>query len=58
MKVTFSFSFSVSTMDKYNEINQGNYIDTLLNEGADKARYMARKKLAKVERKIGITIKK
>ena len=58
MKVTFSFSFSVSTMDKYNEINQGNYIDTILNEGADKARYMARKKLAKVERKIGITIKK
>lgn len=44
--------------DKYNEINQGNYIDTILNEGADKARYMARKKLAKVERKIGITIKK
>ena len=43
--------------DKYNEINQGNYIDTILNEGADKARYMARKKLAKVERKIGITIK-
>ena len=33
-------------------------IDTILNEGADKARYMARKKLAKVERKIGITIKK
>ena len=44
--------------DKYNEINQGNSIDTILNEGADKARYIARKKLAKVERKIGITIKK
>lgn len=44
--------------DKYHEINQGDYIDTILNEGADKARYMARKKLAKVERKIGITIKK
>ena len=33
-------------------------VQPLLNEGADKARYMARKKLAKVERKIGITIKK
>ena len=44
--------------DKYNEINQGNYIDEILTEGANKARYMARKKLAKVERKIGITIKK
>ena len=44
--------------DKYNEINQGNYIDEILTEGANKARYMARKKLATVERKIGITIKK
>lgn len=43
--------------DKYNEIISGDYINTILNEGADVARRMARKKLAKVERKIGITIK-
>ena len=34
------------------------YIDTVLNEGAQTARRIARKKLAKVERKMGITIKK
>ena len=30
--------------DKYNEINQGNYIDTILNEGADKATLYGKKK--------------
>ena len=44
--------------DRYQEIISGSYIDDVLNEGAQHARYMARKKLAKVERKIGITIKK
>lgn len=44
--------------DRYHEIIQGSYIDDVLKNGADNARYMARKKLAKVERKIGITIKK
>ena len=36
----------------------GSYLDDILEEGAKKAHIIARKKLAKVERKIGITIKK
>lgn len=44
--------------DRYQEIICGSYIDDILNEGAQHARQIARKKLAKVERKIGITIKK
>lgn len=44
--------------DKYNEIIQGDYIENILNQGAEHARSIARKKLAKVERKIGITINK
>lgn len=44
--------------DKYQEITKGDYIDQVLTDGANKARYIARKKLAKVERKLGITIKK
>lgn len=44
--------------DRYHEIISGSYIDDILNEGAQHARQIARKKLAKVERKIGITIKK
>lgn len=43
--------------DRYNEIITGDYINTILDEGAQVARKIARKKLAKVERKIGITIK-
>jgi tryptophanyl-tRNA synthetase len=43
--------------DRYNEIINSNMIPEILNEGADKARRIARKKLAKVERKMGITIK-
>ena len=44
--------------DRYNEILDGDYLDKILEAGAEKARRIARKKLAKVERKIGITIKK
>lgn len=44
--------------ERYHEIIKGDYIDTVLNDGAEVARRIARKKLAKVERKIGITIKK
>ena len=44
--------------DRYNEILDGDYLDNVLETGAEKARRIARKKLAKVERKIGITIKK
>ena len=43
---------------RYKEITTGSYLDEVLEEGAQKARYHARKKLAKVERKIGISIKK
>lgn len=43
---------------RYHEIIQGDYIDRILQEGAAKARPIARKTLSKVERKIGITIYK
>lgn len=43
---------------RYKEITTGSYLDDILEEGAQKARVIARKKLSKVERKIGITIKK
>jgi tryptophanyl-tRNA synthetase len=43
---------------RYNEIIQGDYIDQILHEGAKKAKAIAAKTLAKVERKIGITIYK
>ncbi len=44
--------------DKYKEITTGSYLDEVLKAGAEKARPLARKKLAKVERKMGITITK
>ncbi|MFV0392842.1 MAG: tryptophan--tRNA ligase [Coprobacillaceae bacterium] len=44
--------------DCYHEIATGNYLDTVLENGAQNARNLARKKLRKVEKKIGITIKK
>lgn len=44
--------------NRYHEIMSGSYLDDVLKEGADKARIIARKKLSKVERKLGITIKK
>lgn len=43
---------------RYKELIQGDYIDKVLQEGAKKAQSIARKTLAKVERKIGITIYK
>lgn len=43
---------------KYSEITTGAYLDKVLEDGANKARPFARKKLAKVERKIGITVTK
>lgn len=43
---------------RYHEIMSGSYLDDVLEKGAQKARIIARKKLAKVERKIGITIRK
>ncbi len=43
---------------KYKEIISGDTIDRILEEGARKASILAFKKLAKVERKMGITIRK
>ena len=43
---------------RYKEITQGDYLDNVLKAGAEKARPIARKTLAKVERKMGITIYK
>lgn len=43
--------------DRYNEIMSSNLINDVLTNGAQKASKIARNKLSKVERKIGITIK-
>ena len=43
---------------QYKEIIKGDYITQVLDQGAQKASVLARKKLAKVERKLGITIRK
>lgn len=44
--------------DRYQAIISGDYLDIILEKGAQDARNIARKKLRKVEKKIGITIKK
>lgn len=43
---------------QYKEIIKGDYITQVLDQGAQKASHLAKKKLAKVERKLGITIRK
>lgn len=43
---------------RYNEIINSGEIDRILEEGAAKAKYIARKKVSKVQRKIGIEINK
>lgn len=43
---------------RYNEIISSGMIDKILEDGANKAHYIAYKKLAKVQRKIGIEINK
>jgi len=40
--------------DKYNEIINSSYLDDVLNEGRDYASYLARKKIEKVEKRIGL----
>ena len=42
---------------KYHEILESKQIEKILEEGAQKASYLARKKLAKVEKKIGLEIR-
>ena len=45
--------------DEYNKIlSDKGYLDELLAEGRDKARYQARKTLSKVYRKVGLIQKK
>lgn len=44
--------------DNYRNINENYNVDEILKEGANKARYYAARKLSKVQRKIGIEIKK
>ena len=44
--------------DAYNKIMASGEIEKVLDEGAKKAGRIAYKKLAKVERKMGITIRK
>ena len=43
---------------RYKEISTGDYLDQVLLDGKEAASKIARKKLSKVERKIGITIRK
>lgn len=43
---------------RYHQVIQGDYIDHILQQGAAKAKPIAHRTLAKVERKIGITIYK
>ncbi len=43
--------------EKYHEVLQSDILNTVLQEGAQKARNLAYKKLAKVQRKIGIELK-
>ncbi len=47
----------VQIQSRYQEITTGSYIADILQEGAQKARYLSQKKLRKVEKKLGITIK-
>lgn len=44
--------------DRYHEIINSGQIDKVLEDGANKARYIAHKKLMKVQKKIGIEIRK
>ena len=44
--------------DKYNQIIKGDYLEHILDQGAKKAKLIAYKTLKKVERKIGVDIKK
>ncbi len=44
--------------NRYHEVINSNMIEQVLEDGASKARHLARKKLNKVQRKVGLEIKK
>lgn len=52
------FDFLTNLQAKYKEIIKSGMIDEVLKEGAEKANYIANKKVQKVYRKIGFTITK
>ena len=52
------FDFLTNLQAKYNEIIQSGMVDKILEEGAQKASYIANKKIRKVYKKVGFTITK
>lgn len=52
------FDFLTDLQAKYKKIIESNVIDQILEEGAKKASYVAKKKIRKVYKKIGFTITK
>ena len=52
------FDFLTNLQAKYKEIIQSGKIDEVLAQGAEKANYIANKKIRKVYKKIGFTITK
>lgn len=52
------YKFLEQLQEKYRQIIASNTIDEVLNQGAEKANYIANKKIRKVYKKVGFTIKK
>ena len=52
------FDFLTDLQTKYKEIISSGQIDEILAQGAEKANYIANKKIRKVYKKIGFTISK
>ena len=52
------FDFLSDLQEKYKAIISSGKIDEVLSQGAEKANYIANKKIRKVYKKIGFTIKK
>lgn len=52
------YKFLEQLQEKYCQIIASNTIDEVLNQGAEKANYIANKKIRKVYKKVGFTIKK
>ena len=51
-------NFLIALQAKYKTICEEGIVEKILSEGAEKARYIARKKLSKVYRKLGLSINK
>lgn len=52
------YNFLKQLQAKYREIIESKTIDEVLDQGAEKANYIANKKIRKVYKKVGFTIKK